>query len=156
MRIFSSALPFALLLGVSLSAQSPTYHLGRTPTPDEVRAWDIADQPGRPRAAAGSRHGEGRTGRLHREGMRPVPRAQRRRRQSTDVDRHERRVRPARQADAGNGHGHPGSRPHGRERAVRDDDVGLHQQRDAARTRGIASSRTRSTRWSRFCSSGTT
>jgi len=26
-------------------AQSPTYHLGRTPTPEEVKAWDIAIGP---------------------------------------------------------------------------------------------------------------
>lgn len=29
----------------SVNAQSPTYHLGRTPTPDEVKAWDIAISP---------------------------------------------------------------------------------------------------------------
>jgi cytochrome c len=34
-----------LILGATLSAQSPTYHLGRAPTPDEVRAWDIAISP---------------------------------------------------------------------------------------------------------------
>ena len=38
-------LAFVLILGASVSAQSPTYHLGRTPTPDEVRAWDIAISP---------------------------------------------------------------------------------------------------------------
>jgi S-disulfanyl-L-cysteine oxidoreductase SoxD len=26
-------------------AQSPTYHLGRTPTPEEIRSWDIAISP---------------------------------------------------------------------------------------------------------------
>jgi len=26
-------------------AQSPTYHLGRTPTPEEIRTWDIAISP---------------------------------------------------------------------------------------------------------------
>jgi cytochrome c len=34
-----------LLFGVSVSAQSPTYHLGRTPTPEEIRAWDISISP---------------------------------------------------------------------------------------------------------------
>jgi cytochrome c len=34
-----------LILGATVSAQSPTYHLGRAPTPDEVRAWDIAISP---------------------------------------------------------------------------------------------------------------
>jgi mono/diheme cytochrome c family protein len=38
-------LAFVLILGASVSAQSPTYHLGRTPTPDEVKAWDIAISP---------------------------------------------------------------------------------------------------------------
>src|SRR5882672_4115880 len=46
MRTFPKLLLAALLvLGVSLSAQSPTYHLGRTPTPEEIRAWDIAISP---------------------------------------------------------------------------------------------------------------
>jgi len=34
-----------MIFGVSLSAQSPTYHLGRTPTPDELKAWDISIGP---------------------------------------------------------------------------------------------------------------
>src|SRR5574342_1358130 len=37
---------FALIaFGAAVSAQSPTYHLGRTPTPEEIRAWDIAISP---------------------------------------------------------------------------------------------------------------
>src|SRR6266536_5941651 len=37
---------FALILfGATLIAQSPTYHLGRTPTPEEIRAWDISISP---------------------------------------------------------------------------------------------------------------
>src|SRR4029453_17668925 len=40
-------LPFALLAvsGASLLAQSPTYGVGRTPTPEELRAWDISIGP---------------------------------------------------------------------------------------------------------------
>lgn len=35
-----------LLLGASASAQMPTYGgVGRTPTPDEIRAWDISISP---------------------------------------------------------------------------------------------------------------
>jgi len=34
-----------MILGASISAQSPTYHLGRTPTAEEIRAWDIAISP---------------------------------------------------------------------------------------------------------------
>ena len=46
MRAFPKLLLAALLaFGVSLSAQSPTYHLGRTPTPEEIRAWDISISP---------------------------------------------------------------------------------------------------------------
>ena len=47
MRTFLPKLLLAALLlcGVSLSAQSPTYHLGRTPTPDEIKAWDISISP---------------------------------------------------------------------------------------------------------------
>ena len=33
---------FASLMGVSALAQSPTYGIGRTPTPEEIRAWDIS------------------------------------------------------------------------------------------------------------------
>ena len=40
-----SLLIFVIMLGAAISAQSPTYHLGRTPTPDEVKAWDIAISP---------------------------------------------------------------------------------------------------------------
>jgi len=35
----------SLVFGASVSAQSPTYHFGRTPTPDEIRAWDISISP---------------------------------------------------------------------------------------------------------------
>ena len=46
MRTFCRLLPLTLIVfGVSVSAQSPTYHFGRTPTPEEVRAWDIAISP---------------------------------------------------------------------------------------------------------------
>ena len=38
-------LPLIMLLGVSAQAQSPTYGVGRTPTAEEIRAWDIAISP---------------------------------------------------------------------------------------------------------------
>jgi S-disulfanyl-L-cysteine oxidoreductase SoxD len=40
-------LPFALtfLMGASALAQSPTYGVGRTPTAEELRAWDISIGP---------------------------------------------------------------------------------------------------------------
>src|SRR5262245_5471069 len=39
------ALPFALLMGASVMAQSQTYGVGRTPTAEELRAWDISIGP---------------------------------------------------------------------------------------------------------------
>jgi len=38
-------LPFVLLMGVSALAQSPTYGVGRTPSAEEIRAWDISVGP---------------------------------------------------------------------------------------------------------------
>jgi cytochrome c len=38
-------LPFVLLIGVSALAQSPTYGVGRTPSAEEIRAWDISVGP---------------------------------------------------------------------------------------------------------------
>jgi mono/diheme cytochrome c family protein len=38
-------LPFVWLLGVSALAQSPTYGVGRTPSAEEIRAWDISIGP---------------------------------------------------------------------------------------------------------------
>jgi cytochrome c len=43
--VLLKVLPLALLLGVPLLAQSPTYGVGRTPTAEEVRAWDISIGP---------------------------------------------------------------------------------------------------------------
>ena len=38
-------LPFVLFMGVSALAQSPTYGVGRTPSAEEIRAWDISVGP---------------------------------------------------------------------------------------------------------------
>ena len=38
-------LAFALLMGASVLAQSPTSGVGRTPTAEEIRAWDISIGP---------------------------------------------------------------------------------------------------------------
>lgn len=38
-------LPFLMLLEGSALAQSPTYGVGRTPSAEEIRAWDIAISP---------------------------------------------------------------------------------------------------------------
>jgi len=38
-------LVFVMLLGSTALAQSPTYGVGRTPTAEEIRAWDIAISP---------------------------------------------------------------------------------------------------------------
>jgi S-disulfanyl-L-cysteine oxidoreductase SoxD len=38
-------LPLLLFMGASAPAQSPTYGVGRTPTAEEIRAWDISIGP---------------------------------------------------------------------------------------------------------------
>jgi mono/diheme cytochrome c family protein len=38
-------LPLVLFMGVSALAQSGTYGVGRTPSPEEIRAWDISVGP---------------------------------------------------------------------------------------------------------------
>ena len=38
-------LPFVMLMGVAALAQSPRYGVGRTPTAEEIRAWDISIGP---------------------------------------------------------------------------------------------------------------
>jgi S-disulfanyl-L-cysteine oxidoreductase SoxD len=38
-------LPFVLFMGVCALAQSPTYGVGRTPSAEEIRAWDISIGP---------------------------------------------------------------------------------------------------------------
>ena len=38
-------LPLLMLLGGSALAQGPTYGVGRTPTEEEIRAWDISISP---------------------------------------------------------------------------------------------------------------
>ena len=38
-------LPFMVLQGAVALAQSSTYGVGRTPTPEEIRAWDISISP---------------------------------------------------------------------------------------------------------------
>ena len=38
-------LPFLMLLGATALAQSPTFGVGRTPTAEEIRAWDISISP---------------------------------------------------------------------------------------------------------------
>ncbi len=41
----AAAITAGLFLTASLVAQSPKYHVGRTPTPDEIKAWDISITP---------------------------------------------------------------------------------------------------------------
>ena len=40
-----NVLVLALLMGAAVLAQSPTYGVGRTPTAEEIRAWDISIGP---------------------------------------------------------------------------------------------------------------
>jgi len=55
-------LPFVLLLGGVALAQSPTYGVGRTPTPEEIRAWDISIGPAGTELPQG--HGSAKEGAL--------------------------------------------------------------------------------------------
>ena len=55
---FLSVLPLVMLLGGSALAQSPTYGVGRTPTAEEIRAWDISISPPGEELPPGSGTGE--------------------------------------------------------------------------------------------------
>jgi len=39
------SLPLVVLMGASVLAQGPTFGLGRTPSPEQLRAWDISISP---------------------------------------------------------------------------------------------------------------
>lgn len=53
-------LPLVAILSASAWAQSPTYGLGKTPTADEIRAWDISISPTGTELPAG--HGTAKEG----------------------------------------------------------------------------------------------
>ena len=124
-------LPFALLMGVSALAQSPTYGVGRTPTAEEIRAWDISIgptgeelPPGRGTAKEGAQlyrakgcagcHGATGIG-----GTAPILKSK----DGPNVDALGAGTNPA------------------ASRAVRDDGLGLHQSRHASQQRGDADRR---------------
>ena len=121
-------LAFALLMGASVLAQSQTYGVGRTPTAEEIRAWDISIGPtgeelppgqGTVREGAALYRSKG-CGGCHGatgvDGKAPVLKSKAGPRALSVVAR----TNPA------------------ASRAVRDDGVGLHQSRDAAQQRGNA------------------
>ena len=70
-------LAFALLMGASVLAQSPTYGVGRTPTAEEIRAWDISIGPTGEELPPGARNRQGGRAALSREGLRGMPRGDR-------------------------------------------------------------------------------
>ena len=124
-------LALTLLMGVSALAQSPTYGVGRTPTPEEIRAWDISIgptgeelPPGRGTAKEGAQfyrskgcagcHGATGIG-----GTAPILKSK----AGPETDALGTRTNPAAAL------------------AVRDDGVGLHQSRHAAQQRGDADRR---------------
>ena len=47
-------LPLLMILGVSVEAQSPTFGVGRPPSTEEIRAWDISISPSGEELPAGS------------------------------------------------------------------------------------------------------
>ena len=109
-------------MGVSALAQSPTYGVGRTPTAEEIRAWDISIgptgeelPPGRGTAKEGAqvyraKGCAGCHGATGIEGTAPILKS---------------KVRPGCRA-LGTGTNTAASR------AVRDDGLGLHQSRHAS------------------------
>ena len=122
-------LPFVLLMGVSALAQSPTYGVGRTPSAEEIRAWDISIgptgeelPPGRGTAKEGAQ--------IYRaEGVRGMPRE----------DGHRRAQAPILKSKADPNVEHLGTGTNtAAPRAVRDDGMGLHQSRHASQSRGDA------------------
>ena len=66
----------ALAACVAALAQTPTYNLGRTPTEEEIRAWDIAIGPDGKGTPAWERNRQGRREDLCAE-VRGMPRANR-------------------------------------------------------------------------------
>ena len=118
-------------MGAPVLAQSPTYGVGRTPTAEEIRAWDISIgptgeelPPGRGTAKEGAQlyrakgcagcHGATGIG-----GTAPMLKSK----AGPEVDALGARTNPA------------------ASRAVRDDGVGLHQSRHASQQRGDADRR---------------
>src|ERR1700722_18987693 len=67
-RLLKFFLPL-MILGVchSVCAQSPTYGLGKTPSDEEIRAWDIAISPTGKGTSAGTRKRERRRASLYAE-----------------------------------------------------------------------------------------
>ena len=51
---FLKLLPLLMFLGISAQAQSPTYGVGRTPSTEEIRAWDISISPSGKELPSGS------------------------------------------------------------------------------------------------------
>ena len=116
-----------VLLGSSALAQSPTYGVGRTPTQEEIRAWDISISPTGEELPPG--HGTAEEGELvyRRQGCAGCHGAT-----LTDgrADRLLKRQAEARcrPLELGTNTADP--------LAVRDDGMGLHQSRDASQPRG--------------------
>ena len=67
-RLLRFFLPL-MILGVCHAAwaQSPTYGLGKTPSEEEIRAWDIAISPDGKGTPAGKRKRQGRRATFHAE-----------------------------------------------------------------------------------------
>ena len=71
---FLSLLPLVMLLGGSALAQGPTYGVGRTPSAEEIRAWDISISPTGEELPAGAWNRRGRRAGLSAERVRGMPR----------------------------------------------------------------------------------
>ena len=73
----------ALLMGATALAQSPTYGVGRTPTAEEIRAWDISIGPTGEELPPGAGNCQRRRAVVSLEGLRGMPRRERHRRQGS-------------------------------------------------------------------------
>ena len=80
-------LALALLMGATVLAQSATYGVGRTPTAEEIRAWDISIGPTGEELPAGTRHRQRGRAAVSREGLRGMPRGVSHRRQGADSEK---------------------------------------------------------------------
>ena len=61
-------------MGATALAQSATYGVGRTPTAEEIRAWDISIGPTGEELPAGARNRQGGRAAVSLEGLRGMPR----------------------------------------------------------------------------------
>jgi hypothetical protein len=119
---FAFVLPVLLIGGASALAQGPTYRIGRTPTPEEIKALDISIGPTGEELPPGKGNAKEGAQLLSHEGLRCMPRGGGHRRHGSQSEKQrsqEPRCLGARTNPAASC-------------AVCDDCLGLHQSRHAS------------------------